>query len=287
MPYAGAFDSAIIRQPLRTMKKRVADGGERAPTAFADGSAAAAIGKVHSPDTTGRGIDKATWPVDGLSLPQQMRRMQAKLLTRGTAALADDELLEMLLAFVVKRVDAIPLASTLINRFGSPGNVLSASARQLLETPGVELAVVAAIKVVQASAELLLRAEVDSRPVLNNWGRLLDYLNATMARLPTEQFRVLFLDNRNRLIQDEAQLGGTVDHVPVYPREVMKRALELHATALILVHNHPSGDPTPSADDIDMTAQLQRAASTLSIKLHDHIIVGSGKCFFFTQEGLL
>jgi DNA repair protein RadC len=140
---------------------------------------------------------------------------------------------------------------------------------------------------VQAAALRLMRAEVIDQPVLNNWDRLLAYLGAELSRERVEQFRVLFLDNRNRLLADEAQQRGTVNHTPVYPREVAKRALELHATALILVHNHPSGDPTPSRDDIAMTEQIRTAAAALSIVLHDHIIVGNGRWLSFRKEGLL
>ncbi len=125
------------------------------------------------------------------------------------------------------------------------------------------------------------------RPVVNNWDRLMEYLGAVLSREKTEQFRVLFLDNRNRLIADEAQARGTVNHTPVYPREVVKRALELHATALILVHNHPSGDPTPSQEDVAMTDEVREAASVLSIALHDHVIVGNGRWTSFRKEGLL
>jgi DNA repair protein RadC len=140
---------------------------------------------------------------------------------------------------------------------------------------------------VRASALRLAKAEVMDRPVLNNWDRLMDYLNAVMSREKIEQFRVLFLDNRNRLLADEAQARGTVNHTPVYPREVVRRALELHATALILVHNHPSGDPTPSREDVAMTGEARDAAAVLSIVLHDHVIVGNGRWTSFRREGLL
>ena len=132
-----------------------------------------------------------------------------------------------------------------------------------------------------------MRAEVQGRPVLNDWQRLMDYLGAVLSRERVEQFRILFLDSRNRLLADEAQQRGTVNHTPVYPREVVKRALELHATALILVHNHPSGDPSPSRDDIEMTKAIGAAAAVLSVVLHDHVIVGNGRWFSFRREGLL
>jgi DNA repair protein RadC len=140
---------------------------------------------------------------------------------------------------------------------------------------------------VQAAALRLARSEVMNRPVLANWDRLMAYLTASLSRERVEQFRVLFLDTRNRLLADEAQGRGTVNHTPVYPREVVKRALELHATALILVHNHPSGDPTPSAADIDMTREIGTAAAALSIALHDHVIIGNDRWLSFRREGLL
>jgi DNA repair protein RadC len=214
-------------------------------------------------------------------------RMREKLLDRGPDALADYELLEMLLFFAMPKGDTKPLAKALINRFGSFARVLAAPQQELLATRGLGPHSVSAIKLVQASSLRLAKAEVMEAPVLNNWDRLVDYLTAALARERIEQFRILFLATRNRLIADEAQARGTVNHTPVYPREVVKRALELHATALILVHNHPSGDPTPSRDDLDMTRQVKEAAAVLSIVLHDHLIIGNGKWLSFRREGLL
>ncbi|MBV9785899.1 MAG: DNA repair protein RadC [Acidisphaera sp.] len=214
-------------------------------------------------------------------------RLREKLLSRGPEALADYELLEMLLFFAQPKGDTKPLAKSVINRFGSFAAALSAPSRDLLATRGLGEHSVAALKLVQASALRLARAEVIDRPVLNNWDRLMEYLHAVLGRERIEQFRVLFLDNRNRLLADEAQSRGTVNHTPVYPREVVKRALELHATALILVHNHPSGDPTPSPDDIDMTREIEAAGLALSIVLHDHVIIGNGRWLSFRREGLL
>jgi DNA repair protein RadC len=215
------------------------------------------------------------------------KRMHERLLTRGTDSLADYEMLEMLLYFAFKRGDTKPLAKKLIDRFGSFADVLAAPQQALLDTPGLGPHSVAAIKLVQAAALRLSHAEVKEQPLLNNWDRLIDYLTAVLARENIEQFRVLFLDPRNRLIKDEAQARGTVNHTPVYPREVVKRALELNATALILVHNHPSGDPTPSREDVQMTREVRDAASMLSIVPHDHIIVGHGRWLSFRREGLL
>ncbi len=220
--------------------------------------------------------------------PQGHRaRMRAKLLERGSDALADYELLEMLLFFAFKQGDTKPLAKSLINHFGSFAAVLAAPADRLLAVRGLGPHAASALKLVQAAAVRLARAEAVSQPVLSNWQSLIDYLTAVMAREKIEQFRALFLDSKNRLIADEAQSRGTVNHTPVYPREIVKRALEHHATALILVHNHPSGDPTPSRQDIEMTREIEQAASALGILLHDHVIIGNGRWLSFRQEHLL
>jgi DNA repair protein RadC len=214
------------------------------------------------------------------------QRMRDKMLTRGPDALADYELLEMLLFLAFKQGDTKPLAKALINRYGSFANVIAAPADELGRLRGMGPHAVTAIKLVQASSTRAARGEVIDRPVLNNWDPLMEYLTASLAREKTEVFRVLYLDTKNRLIADEEQGRGTVNHTPVYPREVVKRALELHATALILVHNHPSGDPTPSRADLEMTKEVEVAASALGITLHDHIIIGNGRWLSFRKQGL-
>lgn len=214
-------------------------------------------------------------------------RMRARLLAAGPEALADHEMLEMVLFLALPRRDTKPLAWALLARFRSFAGVIAAPAVELAAVEGLGEAAVAALKLVQAAALRLARAEVIDRPVLGNWDVLMAYLTATLARERVEQFHVLFLDNRNRLLADEAQSRGTVNHTPVYPREVVKRALELNATAMILVHNHPSGDPTPSRADLDMTRDVRQAAQALSIALHDHVIIGNGKWLSFRREGLL
>ena len=213
-------------------------------------------------------------------------RLRERFLAAGPEALADHEMLEIVL-FALPRRDTKPLARALLSWFGSFARVIAAPVQDLLTVEGLGEAGVAALKSVQAAALRLLRAEVIDQPVLSNWDRLMAYLGAELSRERVEQFRVLFLDNRNHLLADEPQQRGTVNHTPVYPREVAKRALELHATALILVHNHPSGDPTPSRDDIAMTLQIKAAATALSIVLHDHIVVGNGRWLSFRKEGLL
>ncbi|HZS64473.1 MAG TPA: DNA repair protein RadC [Xanthobacteraceae bacterium] len=201
-------------------------------------------------------------------------RLRARFREAGADAVTDYELLELVLFRAVPRRDVKPLAKMLIERFGSFAEVISAPAARLAEIKGLGEAAITEIKVVQAAAGRLARGEVKRRPVLGSWSTVLDYCRTTMAFADKEQFRILFLDKRNQLIADELQQVGTVDHTPVYPREVVKRALELSATAIILVHNHPSGDPTPSRADIQMTQAIAEVARQLGISVHDHIIVG-------------
>ncbi|HYZ34215.1 MAG TPA: DNA repair protein RadC [Crenalkalicoccus sp.] len=214
-------------------------------------------------------------------------RMRQKLLTAGPEALLDHELLEMMLFIALPRRDTKPIARQLLARFGGFAEAIAAPTPELAAIPGLGEAGIAALRTVRAAALRLARAEIRDRPLLNSWDRLMDYLTALLARETVEQFHVLYLDTKNRLIADEAQARGTVNHTPVYPREVMKRALELQATALILVHNHPSGDPTPSRADLEMTAEVKSAAGLLGIVLHDHLIIGKGRQLSFRQEGLL
>ena len=201
-------------------------------------------------------------------------RLRTRFLEAGSDALADYELLELVLFRAIPRGDMKPLAKSLIAKFGSFAEVIAAPRARLAEVKGTGDAVIAELKVVEAAAQRLARGEVRQRHVLSSWTAVLDYCRAAMAFADREQFRILFLDKRNQLIADEVQQTGTVDHTPVYPREVVKRALELSATAIILVHNHPSGDPTPSRADIDMTKEIATVAKPLGIAVHDHIIVG-------------
>jgi DNA repair protein RadC len=214
-------------------------------------------------------------------------RMRQRLLTAGPDALLDHEMLEMVLFLALPRRDTRPIARALLGRFGSFANAVAAPLHELRGVEGVGEAGAAALKTVQAAALRLARAEVQEKPVLNSWDRLIDYLTVQLSRERIEHVHVLYLDTRNRLIADEAQGRGTVNHTPVYPREVVKRALELQATALILVHNHPSGDPTPSRADIEMTAEIKAAAAVFGIALHDHLILGNGRHVSLQREGLL
>jgi DNA repair protein RadC len=232
------------------------------------------------------GLDKVPPPAPPGSEGHRAR-MRTRLLTAGPDSLADHEMLEMLLFLALPRRDTKTIGRALLARHGSFAKVIAAAPQDLRATEGLGEAGIAALKLVQAAALRLLRADVLGQQVLNSWDRLMGYLNAVLARESVEHFHVLFLDGRNRLLADEAQARGTVNHTPVYPREVVKRALELNATAIILVHNHPSGDPTPSADDIAMTREVNAAAAALSIVLHDHVIVGNGTWLSFRRERLL
>lgn len=232
----------------------------------------------------GASEDRAPSP---MSAEGHRKRLRARLLNAGPESLADHELLEIVLFVALARRDTKAIARALISRFGSFANVVSATPAELRQVEDMGEAGTAAVKSIQAAALRLMRAEVREQPVLNDWQKLMDYLQAVLQRERVEQFRILFLDTRNRLLADEAQSRGTVNHTPVYPREVVKRALELHATAIILVHNHPSGDPKPSRDDVEMTRAIRVAAEVLSVVLHDHVIVGNGRWFSFRKEGLL
>jgi DNA repair protein RadC len=201
-------------------------------------------------------------------------RLRERFLDGGPDAVTEYEVLELILFRAIPRRDVKPLAKTLIAKFGSFAEVVSAPRPRLREIDGLGEAAIAEIKIVQAAANRLARGEVKKRTVLSSWSAVLDYCRTTMAFADIEQFRLLFLDKRNALIADEVQQSGTIDHTPVYPREVVKRALELSATALILVHNHPSGDPTPSSADVKMTREVTAVLAPLGIVVHDHIILG-------------
>jgi DNA repair protein RadC len=201
-------------------------------------------------------------------------RLRDRFREGGTASLADYEVLELILFRAIPRRDVKPLAKDLLEKFGSFVEVISAPRERLKEVDGIGEAAISELKIVEAAAHRLLQGKTKKREVLSSWSAVLDYVRAAQAFAAREQFRILFLDKKNQLIADEVQQEGTVDHTPVYPREVVKRALELSATAVILVHNHPSGDPTPSQADIEMTKQIASAAKPLGVVLYDHIIVG-------------
>lgn len=215
------------------------------------------------------------------------QRLRERFMATGGEGMPDYELLELLLSIAIPRTDVKPLAKALLAQFGGFAGVIAARPEALQRVRGMGAVSAAALKIVQAAAVRLAQARAMEMPVISSWDRLVDYCMAAMSHETVEQTRVLFLDKRNRLIADERQNRGTVDHTPLYPREVVKRALELGATALILVHNHPSGDPTPSQADIAMTREVQEAAEKLGIALHDHLVISREGPASFKSLGLL
>jgi len=214
-------------------------------------------------------------------------RLRARFGSGGADAMPDYELLELVLFLALPRRDTKSLAKQLLAKFGDFNRVLAAPPERLAEVSGIGAQVIHTLKLTEAAAQRMAHARVIHKPVLSTWAVLLEYCQTVMAHRATEQFRVLYLDRKNILIADEPQAQGTVDHVPVYPREVVKRALELNASALILVHNHPSGDPTPSEADIDMTYRIRDAAEALGLVVHDHLVIGKSRQISFRSEGYL
>jgi DNA repair protein RadC len=214
-------------------------------------------------------------------------RLRQRFMSGDANAMADYEIVEMLLFLGIPRKDVKPLAKQLLERFESLPALLSAEENELLQIKGMTQNAVCALKLVKEAANRMMKQELLNKPVLNSWERLTDYLYASMAHEKRELFRILLLDRKNNLIADEVQHTGTVDQTQAYPREIVKRALELSATAIILVHNHPSGDPAPSAADIEMTQNIIDAAAALDITIHDHVIVSRKGIFSFRSEGLV
>jgi DNA repair protein RadC len=215
------------------------------------------------------------------------QRLRSRFLASGGESMPDYELLEMVLFAAIPRGDVKPLAKRLLKRFGSFADTIAAPHDVLREVQGVGEAAVASLKLVEAAAQRLGQETVMDRPVLSSWDRLIEYCRMRLGRAEREHFRVLFLNRKNILIADEEQQRGTIDHTPVYPREVVKRALQLGASAIIMLHNHPSGDPEPSKGDIDMTREIRETAERLGIMLHDHVIVSKTSHRSFKSMGLL
>lgn len=240
-----------------------------------------------------RAADPAAAPVpagDGQIRPHywgHRERLRQRFLAGGPDAMPDYELLELVLFNAIGRIDVKPLAKQLLAVFGDLNGVIAASEAQLLRVPGTSPRVYLQLRILQAVGHRMAKARVMRREVIGSWDALLRYCKTVMAYRDTEQFRILFLDTRNTLIADEEQAKGTVNHVPVYPREVAKRALELGATAIILVHNHPSGDPTPSRADIEMTESIEAACQAIGVAVFDHIVIGKETDASFRSLGLI
>jgi len=215
------------------------------------------------------------------------QRLRERFLRAGEASLSDYELLELLLFGANPRADMKPLAKELLQEFGSLTGVLNAEHVALLKINGVGETAIAILKAVQATLTRSLREQIMQKPILSSWSQVLEYCHLSMGYLKQEQLRLLFLDTKNCLIADEVQQTGTINHTPIFPREVVKRALDLSASAIIIVHNHPSGDPTPSKEDIEMTQHIRNVSTQLGIMLHDHIIIAKNRHYSFKTEGLL
>lgn len=213
-------------------------------------------------------------------------RLRQRFLQGGSEAMQDYELLELILFMAIPRRDVKPLAKDLIQKFGSFAKTIHASIPELV-TCGLSENSAIAIKAIESSAFKMMKQDLEKKPILNSWSRLIDYLYASMAHETKEQFRLLFLNKKNELIGDEIQQTGTIDHTPAYPREIVKRALEYGATALILVHNHPSGDATPSDEDIDLTQEIIATALPFDIVIHDHVIISKHSHTSFKTDGLI
>ncbi|MEQ8320124.1 MAG: DNA repair protein RadC [Rhodospirillales bacterium] len=215
------------------------------------------------------------------------QRLRNRFLASGGERMPDYELLEMVLFAAIPRGDVKPLAKRLLKRFGSFADTIAAPPEALSEVQGMGEAGVAALKVVEAAAQRLGQEVIMDNPILSSWDRLIEYCRMRLGRAEREHFRILFLNRKNILIADEEQQRGTIDHTPVYPREVVKRALQLGASAIIMLHNHPSGDPEPSRGDIEMTREIKETAERLGILLHDHIIITKTGHRSFKSMGLL
>ncbi len=276
------------RQILRDLGGRW-DGIQR-HWIFANGDPTAALLERIEAEKSAGGLADAAPPVALANRPHfwgHRQRLRDRFLAGADEALPDYELLEMVLFFAIPRIDTKPLAKQLLERFGSLAAVVNATPDQLAEFERIDHFAVTLFKMLRAFATRLVREDLAEKPALDNWDKLIAYLRATMAHRMVEQFRLLFLDRRNVLIADEVQHQGTIDHTPVYPREVVKRALALDASALVMVHNHPSNHPAPSKPDIEMTRQVREALEKVGVVLHDHLIISRRGHSSFRQMGLL
>ncbi len=298
---AGGFaEGAARRSPSSVARKGFAERGQlsledleaRSVPAWAEGAPPPARAwrpteRLGSDAAAGGGLVR---DADGTERPHywgHRARLRERFLEGGHKAMPEYELLELVLFDAIPRIDVKPLAKRLLAAFGDLNGVVAASRAQLLRIDGATPRVFLQLRIAEAMAHRMGRAKVLHREVLSSWSDVIGYCRTTMAHRDTEQFRILFLDRKNTVIADEEQAQGTVDHVPVYPREVARRALELSASALILVHNHPSGDPTPSSEDIEMTRRIVTACGALDIVIHDHMIVGRDDEVSFRDLGLL
>lgn len=283
-PRSGGFSEEALRG-LEDLEARIAPPDVEARPAF---EKSFRNNPRLSPDVaSGGGLITGS---DGVKRPHywgHRERLRQRFLTGGHKAMPEYELLELLLFNAIERIDVKPLAKRLLATFGDLNGVVAASEHRLLKVEGATPKVYLQLRIAEAFAHRMGQAKILKRDVVSSWDALIDYCRTSMAHRDTEQFRVLYLDRKNTVIADEEQAEGTVDHVPVYPREVAKRALELNASAIILVHNHPSGDPTPSPEDIKMTNLILDACTAIGVTIHDHVIIGKELETSFRSKGLL
>jgi DNA repair protein RadC len=214
-------------------------------------------------------------------------RIRQRIMKGDGAHFDDYEILEVLLCAFIPRVDVRPIAKSLVDRFGAVSAALAAPPERLMETEGIGETTAAYIRATNLLLQRAAADQVRERPIISNWAALLNYVSAKIKHEKTEQARVLYLDRKNRLIADELAGRGTVDQAPIYPREIARRALELSASAVILVHNHPSGDPTPSRADVELTREIERALAPFEIRVHDHLVVGARETVSMKAKGLI
>ena len=277
--------SEAAMQGLKDLDARLPPPDAQTQPAFVKGFQHTA--RLSSEHAAGGGLVKGP---DGSARPHywgHRERLRTRFLSGGHGSMPEYEVLELLLFNAIPRIDVKPLAKRLLAEFGDLNGVVAASEHRLLQVEGADPKVYLQLRIAEAFAHRMSHAKLRERNIISSWDELMTYCRTVMAHRETEQFRVLYLDRKNTLIADEAQADGTVDHVPVYPREVAKRALELNASALILVHNHPSGDPTPSKSDLTMTTRIEEAAKTIGVVLHDHVVIGKDAEFSFLSNGLI
>ncbi len=272
-------------QGLRDLEARSVPAGVEARSAYAPSYAH--VDRLSPANAAGGGLVTDDQGNQRPHYHGHRERLRQRFLRGGHDPMPDYELLELLLFNAIERIDVKPLAKRLLAEFGDLSGVVSASEHRLSKVDGTTDKVFFQLKIAEAMAQRMAKAKAFQRDVVSSWDALIAYCRTAMAHRDTEQFRVLYLDRKNKVIADEAQASGTVDHVPVYPREVAKRALELNASAIILVHNHPSGDTTPSAPDISMTEQIEAACQTIGVTVHDHVIIGRETDFSFRSNGLM
>lgn len=282
--HADGFSETALRG-LKDLEARIPPSGAEVRSAFTPSFQQ--TDRLSPEEAAGGGLVTGT---DGQKRPHywgHRERLRTRFLEGGHKGMPEYEILELLLFNAIPKIDVKPLAKRLLAAFGDLNGVIAASEHRIMQVEGADRWVYLQLRLAEAFAQRMARAKVMKRDVVSSWSALIDYCRTSMAHRDTEQFRILFLDRKNTVIADEAQAQGTVDHVPVYPREVAKRALELNASAIILVHNHPSGDATPSPEDVAMTKKILSACEAIGVTIHDHVVIGKGSETSFRADGFM